>query len=116
MTFQVSGDARTRDAANLCRNQLYRNHQRKTEDKCPSQTISEFSANLAMRAYAAGIIICRTCNKARSQSLQEGLKSAREPNVIWGRFIHTLIVARAPLSSNQHSPTDWDTAIGLSDL
>ena len=116
MTSQVSGDARTRDAANFCRNQLYRNHQRETEDKCPGQTITEFGANLAMRAYAAGIIICRTCDKARSQSLQEGPKSARVPNVIWGRFIHTLTVARAAMSSNQHSPTDWGTAIGLSDL
>lgn len=83
MTSQVSGDARARDAANLCRNQLYRHHQRETEDKCPGQTVTEFSANLAVRAYAAGIIISRTRNKSRSQSLQEGSKSARAPNIMW---------------------------------
>ena len=77
MTSQVAGDARAGDAANLCCDLLYRYHQRKAEDKSPRQTITEFGADLAVRADAARIVISCARNEARPESPYKGANSSR---------------------------------------
>lgn len=68
---EVSGEAATRRSADASAYHLDRGHQRIGEQHRPGQRISELGSGLAVGGDPAGIVVGRTRNQSRSESVQQ---------------------------------------------
>src|SRR6476659_7088770 len=58
MSLEIARDAVARDAPNLGSHLLNHHHQRKAQDECPREPVTELGADLAVSADAARVIVC----------------------------------------------------------
>ena len=77
MPLHIPGDANTGDAADVSRDFLNDDHQRKAENECPGEAVAELGTDLAMGADAAGIVVRRAGDQAWAERLEERAHSAR---------------------------------------
>jgi hypothetical protein len=67
----ISRDSTTSDAPDLGRDLLDNEKQGEAEHKRPGQTVTELCADLAMGAYSAGVVVCRSRDETWPQSGEE---------------------------------------------